>query len=191
MPIRESFHFDGWPVEAFVHDPETLDYFFQHVDARSGVPSLATMVAEGTEIPSPSAFSDGLKKIADSVLAKGPPAWSKADIDRSRYMISTTIDDLKEPRSRAEQMASAAALYGALANHYFRRQGLWSAKEKAIPRRLCEVDAPLAVRFTEAFDTLFRTADSTKVAALTEELLSPDGGLLFAGYTAPAPAEWR
>ena len=25
---RESFIFGGWPVEAFIHDPETLRYFF-------------------------------------------------------------------------------------------------------------------------------------------------------------------
>jgi predicted nucleotidyltransferase len=31
---RESFTFKGWPVEAFVHDPETLNYFFWEVDAK-------------------------------------------------------------------------------------------------------------------------------------------------------------
>jgi predicted nucleotidyltransferase len=28
---RESFRFAGYPVEAFVHDPETLEYFFMEV----------------------------------------------------------------------------------------------------------------------------------------------------------------
>jgi hypothetical protein len=35
---RESFSFDGWPVEAFVHDPATLRYFFGR-DRDAGVPT--------------------------------------------------------------------------------------------------------------------------------------------------------
>jgi predicted nucleotidyltransferase len=31
---RESFVLDRLPVEAFVHDPETLEYFFVEVDSR-------------------------------------------------------------------------------------------------------------------------------------------------------------
>src|SRR4051794_40453736 len=44
---RESFRFDGYPVEAFVHDPTTLEYFFLEVDRPSGVPTLPQMIAEG------------------------------------------------------------------------------------------------------------------------------------------------
>ena len=44
---RESFLFNGWPVEAFVHDPDTLRYFFYEQDIPSGVPSLPSMVLEG------------------------------------------------------------------------------------------------------------------------------------------------
>ena len=35
---RESFRFDGLPVEAFVHDPATLEYFFTEVDRPTGIP---------------------------------------------------------------------------------------------------------------------------------------------------------
>ena len=42
---RESFQFEGWPVEAFVHDPETLRYFFFEVDSPTGIPSLPAMVS--------------------------------------------------------------------------------------------------------------------------------------------------
>ena len=30
--FRQSFRFGGYPVEAFVHDPATLEYFFVEVD---------------------------------------------------------------------------------------------------------------------------------------------------------------
>lgn len=57
---RESFTFGGYPVEAFVHDPATLEYFFLEVDRPSGVPALAQMVVEGIEIPASSA---GVKEL--------------------------------------------------------------------------------------------------------------------------------
>ena len=61
---RESFRFGHWPVEAFVHDPQTLAYFFHKVDKPSGVPSLPTMVSEGIEIPQSSEFSRALTRIS-------------------------------------------------------------------------------------------------------------------------------
>jgi len=51
---RESFHLWGFPVEAFVHDPETLNYFMLELDRPAGIPSLAQMVLEGIEVPDPS-----------------------------------------------------------------------------------------------------------------------------------------
>jgi hypothetical protein len=49
--FRESYTHAGWPVEAFVHDPETLRYFFLRTDYPSGVPSLAHMVSTGRPLP--------------------------------------------------------------------------------------------------------------------------------------------
>ncbi|HEY2852428.1 MAG TPA: nucleotidyltransferase domain-containing protein [Gemmatimonadaceae bacterium] len=40
---RESFGFGGYRVEAFVHDPATLEYFFLEIDRPSGVPALPQM----------------------------------------------------------------------------------------------------------------------------------------------------
>jgi predicted nucleotidyltransferase len=62
---RESFRFQAFPVEAFVHDPETLKYFFYEVDCPSGVPGLPQMVWEGIEIPESSALSQALKAMPD------------------------------------------------------------------------------------------------------------------------------
>jgi hypothetical protein len=187
---RESFRFDDWPVEAFVHDPATLSYFFLK-DRTAGVPSLATMVSEGIEVPQSSEFSRAQRRLAQSVLAEGPPVWNQADIDGSRYAITSFIEDLREPRSRVEQTASAMALFGSLSNHYLRTRGLWSAKDKAIPRRLRETNSSFAERFDASFEALFRDGKSARVIALAEEILEPDGGWLFEGYTVPAPAEWR
>ena len=40
---RESFRFQGYLAESFVHDPGTLGYFFSEVDRPSGIPVLPQM----------------------------------------------------------------------------------------------------------------------------------------------------
>lgn len=187
---RESFRFDDWPVEAFVHDPETLNYFF-HMDRDSGVPSLPNMVNEGIEIPGTSDFSNEMRELAKSLLAKGPPRWKELEIDNSRYAITDILDDLHAPRSRTEQIASATVLFSQLANHFLRSRQLWSAEGKTIPRRLREVDSEFAARFEESFQELFTAGYATQVIALAEEVLEESGGRLFDGYKLVASADWR
>jgi len=188
---RETFRFDNWPVEAFVHDPETLRYFFLEQDRSAGVPVLMSMVAEGIELPGVSELSKAAKQLASSVIDEGPKPWSSEQIERSRYTITNLVDDLRDPRSTAERFASGAALYEALATHYFRAQGLWAARGKSIPRKLHEADAKLASSFESAFTALFENADARPVVEFAEHVLTPHGGFLFEGYTALAPAEWR
>jgi len=75
----ESFRFDGYPVEAFVHDPETLNYFFLELDRPSGIPALPQMVLEGVEIPEANDVSRALKQRTASVISMGPPALGLED----------------------------------------------------------------------------------------------------------------
>jgi len=84
---RESFRHDGCPVEAFLHDPETLEYFFGQVDRPSGVPALPQMVAEGIEIPAANDLSRALRlgklRLLCQVRDLRPaPARDRADIGR-------------------------------------------------------------------------------------------------------------
>lgn len=188
---RESFRFSGVPVEAFVHDPETLEYFFVDVDRASGVPALPQMVAEGIEIPAPNEISRELKRLAASVIESGPPALDVQAEQRLRYFVSDLLDDLRAPRSRDELIGAGARLYGQLADYHLRRQGLWSAKGKAIPRVLRQVDPALCEKYCQSFTTLFTQGDASDVVRLAEELLRPAGGPLFDGYRADAPSAWR
>lgn len=188
---RESFRFEGFPVEAFVHDSQTLHYFFVEVDRPSGVPSLPQMVKEGLEIPDSNAFSRSLKALATSVIDMGPPVLTPEDDRNLRYGITDLLDDMRAPRSYAELVATGGQLYQALANYYLRKNGLWSAKGKSIPRVLARVDSGLSLRYGESFETLFRRGDVSAVVALAEELLQTHGGLLFEGYRGDAPPEWR
>lgn len=54
--FRESFFFQGWPVEVFAHDPETIEYYFVEKDRPSGVGSMMWMVYDGIPVPHPTAL---------------------------------------------------------------------------------------------------------------------------------------
>ncbi len=185
---RESFYHLEWPVEAFVHDPETLRHFFEDVDWPEGNCTLAEMVHEGIETPGATSFSEGLKSMASKVLAEGPPKLAPSDIDDRRYLISELVDDVRDPRSRHELVASATRLYAELADFHFRSRGNYSASGKAILKRLKKADPAFLRSFTEAFDALFISGGGpAKVIELTEALLAPYGGFLFGGYRRDAP----
>jgi ribosomal-protein-alanine N-acetyltransferase len=174
---RESFHYRGWPVEAFVHDPLTLEDFYA-LNRSEGVPSLVTMVVAGIPFPAPSDFSAQVQHRAAEAFLDGPAPWSAREIERARYAITDLCDDLRSPRTPAEAWASAALLHGRLAEFYFRARGLWSAKGKAIPRRLTQVDPALASRFD--------SREPSEMVGLAESILEPFGGLLFDGFRSGA-----
>ncbi len=71
------------------------------------------------------------------------------------------------------------------------RVDCWSAKGKGDPRALARTDPALGARFSRSFEELFTNGDARAVIALAEDLLAPDGGLLFDGYRLDAPSSWR
>lgn len=187
---RESFIYNDFPVEAFVHDPKTLRYFFEEVDARSGCPSLPHMVLEGIPYPDTS-FSTELKEEAADLIKKGPPALSTEDLRNRRYFVTDLVDDLREPRNRLETTAAAVRLYEILADFYLRANRYWSAKGKSIPRTLQSHDPLIAKRFTSSFQVLFETGNTARVVELAADILAPHGGFLFNGHTLTAPETWK
>ncbi len=185
---REAFVHGGWPVEAFVHDAETLEHFFES-NRRSGLPVLMSMVWEGVEVPEASEFSARLKRRARELLEAGPPSWDEDELTLRRYRLTDWVDDMRFPRSAEELVATGAYLYKDVAEFYFRTRGLWSAHSKTIPRRLRQTDAAFAEKFLGAFDALFTEKRAGPAAALVEELLEPFGGLLFEGFHQEAPKD--
>lgn len=48
---RETISFQGWQIDSFVHDPETINYFFEEIDKRKFNLYLASMIETAVEIP--------------------------------------------------------------------------------------------------------------------------------------------
>lgn len=188
---RESFTHMGWPVEAFIHDLETLRYFFYRIDQPEGHSTLCEMVNEGLEVPGPCKATVEAKALASEVLKQGPPKLSFEEIEDRRYNISELVDDLRDPRSRHELNAAAARVFHELADFYCRSRGGWTSAGKGLLKRMKTQDPAMARRFSEAFDQLFQHGMPGAVIGLTEEMLAPYGGFLFDAYRREVPPNWR
>jgi hypothetical protein len=188
---REAFAYQGWKIDAFIHDIATLRYFFEEIDKASGIPALPKMVLDSIEITQASDFSTEIKNLACTLLESGPPAWSQADIDKERFFITDKLDDILSPQNRAEQIASTAWLYQALAQFYLRAAGKWSASGKSLWRYLKNENDSFASDYHDAFEELFKYSHTEKLEVLVNNILKPYGGLLWEGYRLDAPENYK
>ena len=188
--FRESFLYKGWPVEAFVHDPETMNHYFWERDAMRGAPALPYMVIEGQAIPESHPLVFKLKSLADRVLEVGPQIYNEEQLIDQRYAISDLLDDLRAPRNDFEAVVIAAKLHERLGEFWFRAQGRWSASGKHIPRRMHRLDPNFAECWQVAFAEAF-SGKRERLIELTEGVLDRYGGYFFDGYRKDASPEWR
>ncbi|NKJ74004.1 nucleotidyltransferase domain-containing protein [Rhizobium leguminosarum bv. viciae] len=186
---RESFTEDGFPVEVFVHDPQTLAHYL-HQDADSGYPIMANMVATGCIMGSDIDSARVIQAKAASMLAAGPKPLAGADYDLLRYQVTDLADDLRGTRSPEEIAAIAALLYQKLADLMLLGRGVWAGRGKWAPRLMREFDAQLAAEFDAAF-SLAAAGDGTRFLALADRELALHGGRYFEGFRQDAPLEAR
>ncbi len=188
---REAFIYDGWPIDAFIHDLDTLQYFFEESRTGNGISGLCYMILNGREVTNPSAFSKNVKTLAQEVLNAGPAIWDQEQINKERFLITDVLDDIKYPTGRDEQIASASWLLEALGQFYFRSQNKWCASGKSIIRYLKSDNPDLALEFMQAFQGLFQTGNSAALELLVKKILDPYGGLFWNGFRSDAPKESR
>lgn len=188
---REAFIYEDWPIDAFIHDPNTLLYFFEESRTGNGIPGLCDMILNGQIVTAPNNLSENIKIFAQQSLNMGPAIWDKKQIDKERFLITNALEDIQHPANRDEQIASAAWLLEALGQFYFRSQNKWCASGKSIIRYLKNDNPNLAIEFTQAFDSLFKTGHSDSLALLVQKILAPYGGLLWNGFQSDAPTHFK
>ncbi|RDL51179.1 hypothetical protein BLJAPNOD_02309 [Ensifer sp. M14] len=186
---RESFTTGGFPVEAFVHDFETLNWFVDQ-DVAGGYPVLLDMVAGGTVIGRNIGRGEALQAQARARLSCGPDELAAERRDALRYHITDLLDDLKDERPAEEIRGITIALHQPLCDLALLGRGHWSGKGKWLPRLLQRLDPELAQRFDDAF-RLAGEGQADALVALAEDELGRQGGRLFDGDRRDAPPAAR
>ncbi len=177
---RESFVEEGFPVEAFVQDPATLDVFLGR-DVENGRPVMINMVVEGRIVGAHVKGAAALRARAASLLKAGPAPLNGERLEFLLYQVSDLADDLRGYRDREEMLAIAVTLYPKLIDLMLWGRGHWSGAGKWLPRRLRAVDAALADQLAAAMATA-AAGDGAALLALCERELATRGGAVFAGF---------
>lgn len=186
---RESFMQDGFPVEAFVHDPQTLAHYL-HADAEGSYPVMINMVATGAILGADIGRAHTIQAQAARMLAAGPKPLAGGTYDMLRYQVTDLADDLRGKRPLEEVAAIAAQLYQKLSDLILLGHGEWAGRGKWAPRQLRKLDAQLATEFETAF-ALAAQGDGARFLALADRVLAMHGGRHFEGFRQEAPLEAR
>ncbi|MEZ2222596.1 nucleotidyltransferase domain-containing protein [Rhizobium sp. RCC_161_2] len=176
---RESFVEDRVPFEAFVHDPETLSWFFEN-DMAFGYPIIIHMVASGHILGRDVEQAKSCQAHARKLLDQGAPPLSAAKLDALRYQITDLLADLSDERSVEDIRAITAQLYQPLADLMLLGRGRWSGKGKWIPRLLKAFDKELFDSFDRSF-ALAMAGDVQQLIKFTDTELARTGGAYFHG----------
>jgi len=188
--FRESFTYLGMPIEAFIHDYETLQSFMDS-DFEEGHAIMLHMVATGVAVPKETEYSTRLKAYALAILAAGPPRPDQKTLDDLCYAVSDLIDDLKGTRPPYEKRAILYSLYLKIGELRLRTAGKFLTSGKRLARALKECEA----LFFDGLESVREHAHKGEVSAqdihgLTA-LLDSLGGYLFDGYKRIAPDHKR
>ena len=187
---RESFIVEGWPVEAFIHNVQAQNYFFDR-DYQGGVPIMLNLVIEGIEIPGPCDLSRQQKAEASRLYNKGPAPLDDKDMRAKRYHISDVLDDLRGSVKPEEHYAILSKFYINLADFHLRANGHWSGNGKGLARALRRYVPDMADPYFQAFQDAFQNSCFEKVIHLAENILEPHGGILFDYKQEADPEGWR
>lgn len=186
---RESFIMDGFPIEAFVHDAETLAYFIEK-DVESGAPIIVHMVANGVIVGEALEPANNMQQEARELLEKGPSPLSGEPYDTMRYFLSDLADDLRAERPANEAAALAALLYPRLIDLILLGRQQWTGKGKWGPRLLHRFDPGLADIAAKAFADAVQ-GNKAALLSLTDQELANHGGAYLDGYRVDAPVDAR
>lgn len=182
VPYRESFYALRWPVEAFVHDENSLDGFFNH-DLQTSECTLATMVSTGVIVLDADGSASRLQDRAAALIASGPPPASDDDLRQLRYFVNDTLDDLRGDPQGDESTFVAPRLASEIAELVLMSRRSWRGEGKWLLRNLRANDPEradqlvLALRAREA-------GDAAPLISLAEQVLAMTGGEAFDGYRA-------
>lgn len=188
-PHRNSYLFNGWPIEVFVQNVKAQDYFLAQDRAR-GMCVLASMISEGEVIGPDYVFAAMRQDHARAFIEAGPAPLEPSDIKRRIYILCDTLDDLHGQRPEGEILGCLAELYLRLGDLYLRAGGHWTGHSKQLIRRLKLANPELAARYVQAFSKAYK-GDFRSLFTLANDILQPLGGTNWEGYYAAANEAWR
>lgn len=183
-PCRDSRRVHGWPVEAFLHDKQTLAEHIARARPRRQ-PDLIRMIATGVFIAGADNEAVQIQAGCAAILAAGPAPLTETERQSLRYRLTDLLDDLGHVTDPGERTVIAATAWITIADKALMLGSRWPGDGKWLLRELRDYDPDLADRWLAAH------GNSTATLELLQEILGQAGGPLFAGHRAPGNRSTR
>lgn len=175
----ETVRYRGWIVEAFVHTPASLDFWYEKEKAvRCAV--IGDICARGlllTDNGPGKTWQDQ----ARLYMEQGPSPLTDGERDLRRYDLSCSLDDLIGSTISAETFAIASEVFHQAAELLLLQHRMWLGKGKWVIRRLEQIPHDKG-----ALELLAWAAsdgkDQHKLVKIAGDILKNNGGYSMEGF---------
>jgi hypothetical protein len=181
-PYRESIRYMGWPVELFVHTPESYKLYFAS-DAKRRAPILARMCM-GHVLRDVDGMARRVREDAEALISVGPAALTQAEVDFYRYMLTDMLDDFEGSSKPDETVFIAANLLEQSIDLLLAINRKWGGKGKWMARALDALDPGLTQKAAAAIQILHKAGAREPLASFIRQAPEIAGGPLWEGYRA-------
>ncbi|MFB9924904.1 nucleotidyltransferase domain-containing protein [Amycolatopsis halotolerans] len=179
-PYRHSFRWENWPVEALVHDEQTLRAYCADNLARRW-PGIPRLIAEGVLVADRDGLGSRLQAEMRKRLTAGPAAATSGELDAQRYELTDLLDDLTGASDPAEIAFIAARVLTKTAQLALLAGQHWQGSGKWLWRELHDHDPRLAEQLAAA------APDAPRLGAVARTVLDRAGGPLWDSYRVTDP----
>lgn len=172
----------GWPVELFVHTPESYKRYFAS-DAQRRAPILARMCL-GRVLKDVDGMARQVQQDAEALISAGPEPLTQFELDFHRYMLTDLLDDFEGSERPEETAFIAPLLLERSVELLLAINRKWTGKGKWLARALDALDPKLTRRAVDAIQAYHKTGDREPLASFARYVLEAAGGPLWEGFRA-------
>ena len=182
-PFRESLRWRGWPVELFVHDPASIEYYFA-LDAAHRKPTLARMVADGAPVVEAAEENSGRDNGPRALRPRGGAARNRRRRNWTGAATASPICWTIEVGSTdpGETAVICWTVWRQTAELALLLAGCWLGSGKWLLRELRAADPALAAELVAA------SGDPARLTTVADLVLGRTGGRLWARLPGRGPA---
>ncbi|WP_052135907.1 nucleotidyltransferase domain-containing protein [Arthrobacter sp. PAMC 25486] len=175
----ETLRYRGWIVEAFIHTPESLAFWYEKERSiRCAV--IGDICARGLLLTDNGAGKQWQDE-ARLYMRQGPMPLTDAERDLRRYDLSCSMDDLLGSGSPAETFATASDVFRQTAELLLLRHQKWLGNGKWVVRRLEQLPKDEAALGLLAW-AASKDNDPQKLAGIARDVLDQNGGYAMEGF---------
>jgi hypothetical protein len=179
---RESFNEFGWPIEAFVHNKESIIAWIEK-DLLRRKPSMPNMICEGILIKGNNEYLVELKDFSNNKLKEGPKPYSIEEDLTERYFITDLLDDLIGSRNHIDDIFILNELLDKIINYQLVKSNNWIVHNKRLQRSLIKFNQEIANKYFSAINEFYINHNKNEILNLLESVLIDNGGRVFKGYS--------